>query len=105
MRDQFDNAGNKDNIKRMFPEDYKRIYDPKLSRRQKLAVHVFSILNRERDYDVVGGRRIPSPIKKRDIKSEWKSLTQPINFDFLLLMVQSIDDVFTDYSLEQLKNG
>lgn len=105
MKRQFDNAGNKDNIRRMHKDIYDEIYNPKLSRRQRLAISVFSTLNRERNYDVVGGRRIPSPIKKHDIKQEWETLTQPINFDLLLLMVQFIDDTFTDYSLEQLKNG
>lgn len=106
MRRQLENNNyDHEAMKRLDLKSYLEVFKPVLSRRQTIAVNVFTRLNRERDYSSISDRCFPMVIKSKHIIDDWEKLNQPIAKEFLLLLVQSIDDAFIDFSLEQLKNG
>lgn len=76
-----------------------------MNRRQKIAMRAFFSLNRERNYINTGIGLKPLNIKEIDIKNKYDLLTSPISFDIFKNLIQALDDVFVEFSLEQLKNG
>ncbi len=86
-------------------DEYTERTNPKLSRRQRLALEQFQILNRERTYLSMGDRIKPDYIKQLDIERIHGKLVQPISLEFFTILIQSLDDTFIEVSTEQLSNN
>ena len=84
-------------------DSYNGIFRPKLNRRQRMAFDAFEVLNRERSYISTQLGAIPLNIKRVEIKEYWLELYTPISFEYFLLLVQSLDDVFTRHTTEKIK--
>lgn len=89
-------------LKKRFPDEYKAIFEPVLTRRQALVYWAFRTLNREREYINTGIGLKPMVIKEREIKAYWDKMQAPIAFEILLSLVRMLDDEFIDYSLEMM---
>ncbi len=92
-------------MRKRYPDEYNSIYNPVLNRRQRIALDAFFMLNRDRDYTSTGSYLKPLNIKTGTIKAYFETLTKPIDFGVFKMLIQHLDDVFIDFSAEQVANG
>ena len=90
-------------MKRTDIDAYNDIYRPRFNRRQQIAFNAFHGLNRERQYISTSLGALPLNITKAEIRACWDELITPIAFNFFLVFINALDDVFVEHSREQAK--
>ena len=95
------------NLKQLYKSsgrNFREVSDPKLTRKQSLAMRAFTQLNRERTYITIPNRLKPDYIKEVVIRHYYDNiLKEPISYEFFRVMIQALDDVFMAYSDEQIR--
>lgn len=77
--------------------------NPKLTRKQNIALAEFEKLNRDRDYYTLPQTLKPANIKERDIAAAHAKLIQPISYEHFKAFIQALDDTFIEVSNEQIR--
>lgn len=92
-----------DNVLRMvLGEDFQTLSNPKLSRRQTIALNAFQDLNRNRTFISLPTRLKPNYINDLDISAAHAKLHTPISLEFFSILIKALDDTFIQFSDEQI---
>lgn len=93
-------------MRKILGKDYEAKFNPRLTRRQKLALDAFYTLSRERSYMVLGTFFRPDYIKESLISRYYENeLTQPIEYLYFKMYIQGLDDIFIAHSQKEISNS